>query len=89
MNNMPGFAASTLMFGPIASRSLSAKLPAAAADSTTPDGSKFITNQNGIIIYAEYSSGAVVRRHDRQVAVRTADGDYWMGNNEGQWFRMD
>lgn len=89
MNNMPGLAASTLMFGPIASRSLRAGQPAATPSSMTLDGSNFFADNDGNIVFVEYSSGAIVSRHKRNISVRTADGDYWMGNTEGLWFRLD
>lgn len=88
MNHMQSFAPGAFSFGPIGSRSLSALRPA-ATPSTTPDGSKFFTDSDGDIVYVQYSSGAIVSRHERHVSVRTADGDYWMGNFEGQWFRLD
>ena len=89
MNNMPGFAVSTLMFGPIASRSLGGIKQTATPGSMTLDGSKFFADNDGNIVFVEYSSGAIVSRHKGNISVRTANGDYWMGNTEGLWFRLD
>lgn len=89
MNDMQAFAASVYSLNTISSRTLTGMQPIAQADSTTPDGSKFFANAEGDLVYAQYASGAIVSRQSKQVAVRTADGDYWLGNFAGQWFRVD
>lgn len=75
--------------GNINSRSLTNMQPASAPASITPDGSKFFTDDSGEIVFAQYASGAVVIRQPKVVAVRTADGDYWMGHSKTGWFRID
>lgn len=89
MNDMQAFASSTYSFGAVSSRTLTGMQPHAKADSITPDGSKFFTNAMGDIIYVQYASGAIVSKQSKHVAVRTADGDYWMGDFDGRWFRVD
>ncbi len=89
MNDMQAFASCTYSFAAVSSRTLTGMRPNSAANSITPDGSKFFTNADGDIIYAQYASGAIVSRQSKHVAVCTADGDYWMGNFEGRWFRLD
>jgi hypothetical protein len=89
MNDMQAFAFSVNSIRAINSRTLTGMQPQTPADSTTPDGSKFFTDSSGEIIYAHYASGAIVSKQTKQVAVRTADGDYWLGNFAGMWFRVD
>ncbi|MBA3992635.1 MAG: hypothetical protein C0469_03850 [Cyanobacteria bacterium DS2.3.42] len=89
MNDMQAFASGVYSFGTVSSRSLSGMQPDSATHSITPDGSKFFTDCDGDIIYAQYASGAIVSKQSKHIAVRTADGDYWMGNFEGRWFRVD
>ena len=43
----------------------------------------------GRVVYAEYKSGAVVRRNKTSVLVRTSDGTYWLGDTSGRWYRLD
>lgn len=75
--------------GAVSSRSLSNMQPSGAPTSVTPDGSRFFTNDAGEIVFAQYATGAVVIKRPQQVAVRTADGDYWMGHSKTGWFRID
>lgn len=75
--------------GSVSSRSLMNMQPTCAPTSVTPDGSKFFTNDEGEIVFAHYASGAVVIKQTQRVAVRTADGDYWMGDSKTGWFRID
>ncbi len=89
MNDLLGFASSSFSFSAPVSRSLSGMQPQPAAPSVAPDGSKFFTDHNGDIVYAQYASGAIVSRQQKQVAVRTADGEYWLGDYQGRWFRVD
>jgi hypothetical protein len=89
MNEMPAFVSSLYSSRAVNSRTLTGMQPQYPADSTTPDGSRFFTDSCGDIIYAQYASGAIVSRQPNHVAVRTADGDYWLGNFEGLWFRVD
>jgi len=89
MNDMPVFASSLYSPGAISSRTLTGMQPHSKVSSTTPDGSRFFTDACGDIIYAHYASGAIVSKQANHVAVRTADGDYWLGNFEGRWFRVD
>jgi len=80
--------ASSVM-GAISSRSLNNMQPACPPSSVTPDGSKFFTDDSGAIVYAQYASGAIVIKQPKVVAVRTADGDYWMGRSNCGWYRVD
>lgn len=89
MNHLQGFAASAYGLGSITCRSISSERVGAHAKITTPDGSNFYTDSDGDVIYAQYASGAIVSRKDKHVTVCTADGDYWMGNLKGDWFRLD
>lgn len=89
MNHLQGFAASAYGLGSIASRSIRSASLGEHAKTTTPDGSNFYTDSDGDVIYAQYASGAIVSRKEKHVTVCTADGDYWMGNLKGDWFRLD
>lgn len=89
MNHLQGFGSIAYGFGLIKSRSLSSMQPDSHANATTPDGSRFFSDSDGNVVYAQYASGAIVSRNENHVSVRTACGDYWLGNFEGQWFRLD
>ena len=89
MFDMQGLTSRVAAAGSINSRALTSMQPSGCAQSTTPDGSTFFTNNGGEIVYAMYSSGAIVKRNLKQIAVRTADGDYWLSNDRGNWFRVD
>jgi len=84
---IPEVAAGAL--GAIGSRSLVSMQPFNKPASVTPDGSKFFTDTSGDIIFAQYASGAIFIKQSKGAAVRTADGDYWMGNSNSGWHRVD
>ena len=63
--------------------------PSLASPQIAPDGSHFYSNSAGDLVFAEYSSGAVVSILKELTAVRTAGGDFWIVNSSGFSFRMD
>ncbi|MBX9947644.1 MAG: hypothetical protein K2Y39_00640 [Candidatus Obscuribacterales bacterium] len=70
-------------------RSLSSFEPEGVAPCITPDGSKFYTDQNGEMVYAQYSSGAIISIQPTHVTTRTSNGDYWVVSSSGLSFRLD
>lgn len=73
----------------INTRSIGVSTELDTCECSTPDGSKFLTDSNGDIIFANYASGAVVSIHARYSAVRTDAGDFWIINAGGRAFRLD
>jgi len=70
-------------------RSLATFEPHAIAPCVTADGSKFYTDANGDMLYAKYSSGAIVSFHHRYVTAHMPCGDYWFVSSAGLSFRID
>jgi hypothetical protein len=89
MNEALNFQASAYYFTNFQSRSLAALQPRTIKPVVTEDGSKFYYDCDGAIVYALYSTGAVVSIHPNNVAARTASGDYWMVGPNGNSFRVD
>jgi len=89
MNDALDFQASAFYFTNFQSRSLAALQPKTIKPVVTEDGSKFYYDCDGEIVYALYSTGAVVCIHPNSVATRTAQGDYWMVGPNGNSFRVD
>ncbi len=83
------FQASAYYFTNFQSRSLASLQPRTIKPFVTEDGSKLYYDCDGEIVYALYSTGAVVSIHPNNVAARTASGDYWMVGPNGNSFRVD
>lgn len=73
----------------IQSRSLESLEPKGIEPTVTPDGSKFYKDACGELIYAKYSTGAIVSLHPDRTTALTADGDYWFVNSFGLSTRVD
>lgn len=54
-----------------------------------PDGTKIVHNENGDIVFAHYSSGIRLIRHDRHVVLTSQSGDHWIGGLNNRWLRFD
>lgn len=89
MDEMLAFEASTLYYANSQSRSLASLEPQGIKPIVARDGSKFYCDSKGEIIFAMYSTGAIVSIRPESVSAMTANGDYWMVGANGQSFRVD
>jgi len=89
MDELLAFEASTHYYANAQSRSLGSLEPKGIKPIVASDGSKFYCDSKGEIIFAVYSTGAIVSIRPESVAARTANGDYWMVGANGQSFRVD
>lgn len=89
MHDCLGFPLRKLFPDQFKQRSLASSEPRGIAPSVAPDGSKFYTDQNGDMVYAQYSTGAIVSILPTQVTTRTSNGDYWVVSSAGLSFRLD
>ena len=46
--------------------------------SVLPDGSRFLSREDGQIVYANYAKGHSVRKLDRYAVASGIDGSYWL-----------
>ncbi len=54
-----------------------------------PDGTAINTDQNGEIVFVEYSSGIKVKRNSNFTMVSMLDGSYMFGSPSFSWLRID
>jgi hypothetical protein len=66
-----------------------APLSSLAAPQVAPDGSRFYSDNAGKLVFAEYSTGAIVCIHPHMTAVRTTGGDHWVVDASGFSYRLD
>ena len=89
MDEILAFEASRLYYANFQSRSLASLEPQDIKPIIARDGSKFYCDSTGEIVFALYSTGAVVSIRPEAVSARIADGDYWMVGANGNSFRVD
>ena len=89
MNDALNFKPFDYYYGRVQSRSLASLQPHGVKPTVAEDGSKFYCDSDGEVVFAVYSTGAVVSILPDHVTALTAAGDYWLVGANGQSFRVD